>query len=69
MLRPFARFRAHIPTRPLSLCRYCGAPWPCSPARLRLLTRYRDDPPGLLLHLGAYFYAALADQPHTPRVA
>ncbi|MFY1687464.1 hypothetical protein [Plantactinospora sp. WMMB782] len=66
MLRPFARFRAHMPTRPRYLCSRCGARWPCAPARLRLLTRYRDDPAGLLLHLGAYFYAALVDQPRTP---
>ncbi|WP_433688033.1 flavin reductase [Micromonospora carbonacea] len=38
--------------RPLWRCRNCGAEWPCQPARLALLTEYRNDRTALLLFLG-----------------
>jgi hypothetical protein len=37
--------------RPLWRCRNCGREWPCQPARLRLLTAYRDDRADLVAHL------------------
>ncbi|WP_230393935.1 hypothetical protein [Plantactinospora alkalitolerans] len=61
--RPHARFRPHTATRPLFLCRECGAPWPCQPARLSLLVAYRDDLPGLRTHLASKLLAAIGDQP------
>ncbi|MEN3608456.1 flavin reductase [Plantactinospora sp. ZYX-F-223] len=64
MTRPlFARRRPHTHTRPLFLCRACGAKWPCQPARLVLLHMYRDDRQGLRLHLARTMLTALADQP------
>ncbi|MFC6019047.1 hypothetical protein ACFP2T_22905 [Plantactinospora solaniradicis] len=61
--RPHARFRPHTPMRPLFLCRECGAPWPCQPARLSLLVAYRDDRHGLRIHLATKLLAAIGDQP------
>ncbi len=43
--------RDHVPSRPTWRCRGCGAAWPCSPAKLRLLAQYRNNMPGLLVHL------------------
>ncbi|MGC4806235.1 flavin reductase [Micromonospora sp. DT233] len=43
--------RPHRPMRPLWLCRRCGAPWPCGPARLALLVEYQGNRAALLLHL------------------
>lgn len=43
--------RPHLPMRPLWLCRGCGAPWPCQPARLALLVEYRADRTALLIYL------------------
>lgn len=63
MRRPFERFRAHTHTRPLFLCRECGAPWPCQPARLALLVCYRGDPQGLRDFLSGRLMVAMADQP------
>ncbi|MBE1491190.1 hypothetical protein H4W31_006828 [Plantactinospora soyae] len=68
-LRPFARFRAHTHTRPLFLCRACGGPWPCQPARLALLAIYREDPAGLRNCLTGRLMIALADQPGTDPTA
>lgn len=67
--RPFARFHAHTHTRPLFLCRECGAPWPCQPARLALLVRYRGDPQGLRDCLSGRLMIAIADQPRIDTVA
>ncbi|MFI7431211.1 flavin reductase [Micromonospora sp. NPDC049836] len=52
---------AHIPSRPTWRCRACGIAWPCSPAKLRLLTEYRDARPGLLIYL-ATLAAEAAEQ-------
>ncbi|WDZ87891.1 flavin reductase [Micromonospora cathayae] len=41
----------------------CGAAWPCSPAKLGLLARYRDDRVGLLVFLGARLVEAAAELP------
>jgi hypothetical protein len=41
----------HLPMRPLWLCRRCGAPWPCGPARLSLLAEYQGDRTSLLFYL------------------
>lgn len=43
--------RDHVPSRPTWRCRGCGAAWPCSPAKLRLLAEYRGNVPGLMVHL------------------
>ncbi|GAB3843727.1 hypothetical protein GCM10029963_19200 [Micromonospora andamanensis] len=45
------RIEAHVPSRPTWRCQACGAAWPCSPAKLRLLAVYRDDKPALMVHL------------------
>ncbi|MGX7674870.1 hypothetical protein [Plantactinospora sp. DSM 117369] len=63
MFRPHARFRAHTHTRPLFLCRECGAKWPCQPARLALLVAYRSNPAGLCDMLTNKLAMALSDQP------
>ncbi|WP_433342594.1 flavin reductase [Micromonospora sp. CA-111912] len=41
----------HLPIRPLWLCRRCGAPWPCGPARLSLLAEYQGNRTALLFYL------------------
>ncbi|MBQ1073077.1 flavin reductase [Micromonospora sp. C31] len=46
-----APLHLHVPSRPTWRCRACGIAWPCSPAKLRLLARYRGDMAGLLVHL------------------
>ncbi|MFG1777378.1 flavin reductase [Micromonospora sp. NPDC049051] len=46
-----APLRDHVPSRPTWRCRACGIAWPCSPAKLRLLAKYRGDMPGLMVHL------------------
>ncbi|MEU5944568.1 hypothetical protein ABZ793_03295 [Micromonospora sp. NPDC047465] len=48
----------HLPLRPLWLCRGCGAPWPCGPARLTLLREYAHDRIALLIHLGGLLHDA-----------
>ncbi|MFG1953763.1 flavin reductase [Micromonospora sp. NPDC048830] len=45
------RIVPHQPMRPLWRCRNCGAEWPCQPARLVLLTEYRNDRTALLVYL------------------
>ncbi|WP_255510065.1 flavin reductase [Micromonospora sp. AP08] len=47
--------------RPSWRCRACGAPWPCSPARLALLGEYREDRIALLVYLGTLLCEATAD--------
>ncbi|PZG22313.1 flavin reductase [Micromonospora craterilacus] len=42
---------AHLPARPSWRCQACGAAWPCSPAKLRLLAEYKDDKPALMVYL------------------
>ncbi|MGQ5263245.1 flavin reductase [Micromonospora sp. ZYX-F-536] len=44
--------RPHTLMRPLWRCRNCGADWPCQPARLSLLSEYRDDRTALLIYPG-----------------
>ncbi|SCF46466.1 hypothetical protein [Micromonospora mirobrigensis] len=51
----------HTPLRPLWLCRSCAAPWPCAPARLRLLQEYADDRVTLLVHLGGMLHDAAGE--------
>ncbi|WNM37229.1 flavin reductase [Micromonospora halotolerans] len=60
------RYRPHVAARPSWRCRACGAPWPCSPARLALLGEYREDRIALLVHLGTLLCEATADltDPH-----
>ncbi|MFG1917347.1 flavin reductase [Micromonospora sp. NPDC048898] len=41
----------HKPLRPSWRCPNCGILWPCSAAKLRLLGEFRENRPGLLLHL------------------
>ncbi|GAB3853778.1 hypothetical protein GCM10029963_45620 [Micromonospora andamanensis] len=42
---------AHIPARPSWRCHACGALWPCSPAKLRLLAEYKGNMPSLMVYL------------------
>lgn len=37
--------------RPLWMCRNCGQPWPCGPARLSLLAEYEGNRTALILYL------------------
>ncbi|MGI5212473.1 flavin reductase [Plantactinospora sp. CA-290183] len=60
---PHARRRPHVPARPSFRCCVCGAPWPCSPARLNLLHAYRKDRIGLRIYLAAQLTRALQDRP------
>ncbi|MFC8850037.1 MULTISPECIES: hypothetical protein [unclassified Micromonospora] len=50
--------REHLPARPIWLCRACGGPWPCSPARRRLLHEYADAPVTLAVHLAGLMLEA-----------
>lgn len=51
----------HPPLRPLWLCRTCGQPWPCGPAKLALLVQYRDSPVSLFLYLAGCLHDAIDD--------
>ncbi|WCN78624.1 flavin reductase [Micromonospora sp. LH3U1] len=51
----------HSPLRPSWRCPACGILWPCSAAKLRLLGEYREDRPGLLIHLAEVQKAAEVD--------
>lgn len=45
-----------MPIRPIWLCRSCGAPWPCGPARISIINEFRHETSGLSIHLvGALF--------------
>jgi hypothetical protein len=57
---PF-RVRAHIPSRPLWLCRVCACPWPCATARLTLKAEYADNHVALSIYLGSAMHEAVAD--------
>lgn len=41
----------HLPARPTWLCQDDGKPWPCAPARRRLLDEYKGFRTALLLYL------------------
>lgn len=43
--------RPHLPMRPLWMCRACGQPWPCGPARLSLLAEFKGERTALILYL------------------
>lgn len=51
----------HPPLRPLWLCRTCGQPWPCGPAKLGLVAEYQDSLVSLCLYLAGYLYDAIDD--------
>ncbi|MFI6782434.1 flavin reductase [Micromonospora sp. NPDC050276] len=51
----------HKPLRPSWRCPNCGILWPCSAAKLRLLGQFRDDRPGLLVHMAKVQEEATAD--------
>ncbi|WP_405094481.1 flavin reductase [Micromonospora sp. NBC_01412] len=53
--------RPHLPMRPLWRCRACGAEWPCSPARLRLLREYEGCRVSLALYLVVMLNEAVQD--------
>jgi hypothetical protein len=55
---------AHLPLRPLWLCRSCAAPWPCASARLALRHEYAEDRVALLVYLGGVLHEA-AGELHT----
>ncbi|GAA3736097.1 hypothetical protein GCM10022225_18530 [Plantactinospora mayteni] len=50
-----------MPIRPIWLCRSCGAPWPCGPARLSLIDEFRNEPSGLSVHLAGALFEAIKD--------
>ncbi|MFI7304220.1 hypothetical protein ACIBM8_13500 [Micromonospora aurantiaca] len=52
---------AHLPIRPLWLCRACGAPWPCAQARLLLKVEYADHPVDLAVYLSGLYHEATHD--------
>nr|WP_245730666.1 flavin reductase [Micromonospora pallida] len=63
---PYRRVsREHVAARPSWRCRVCGAPWPCSPARLALLTEYRGHRTNLLMYLAALMLEAAGQLPPT----
>ncbi|MFE0594080.1 flavin reductase [Micromonospora echinospora] len=55
--------RDHVAARPSWRCRACGAPWPCQPAKLRLLRTYADDRLALMAWLGVTMAEAVRDLP------
>ncbi|WDZ83046.1 hypothetical protein [Micromonospora cathayae] len=55
--------RAHLPIRPVWRCRIDGAPWPCQPARSRLLRLHADDRLALLMYLGGLMQQAARELP------
>ncbi|MEV6347238.1 hypothetical protein [Actinoplanes sp. NPDC051851] len=59
----------HLHDRPHWNCRVCGAPWPCDPARERLLREYRAFPSLLRVYLSSQMYDAIEDMPAGSRTA
>jgi len=59
--RPLARPRAHLPQRPLWLCRVCAGPWPCGEARLALIRNHGDDMTYLRIYLASQMLDAIRD--------
>jgi hypothetical protein len=53
--------RPHHPGLPHWRCRRCGAHWPCSPARLSLLSRWHGDRVGMVLMLTTLLDEAFTD--------
>jgi hypothetical protein len=53
--------RAHLPLRPLWLCRVCAGPWPCAPARLALKAEYVGNLVALSIYMATMLYEAAAD--------
>lgn len=56
----------HEPRRPEWTCRSCDAPWPCSPARVRLAEAYGDNRISLSMYLASLLTAAYPEVPTTP---
>ncbi|MGC4804926.1 hypothetical protein [Micromonospora sp. DT233] len=50
--------REHLPVRPIWLCRVCGGPWPCSPARAHLRQEYAGCLVTLAVHLAGLMLEA-----------
>ncbi|SCE64599.1 hypothetical protein [Micromonospora mirobrigensis] len=57
-----AELRRHVAARPVWLCRACGAPWPCQPAKLGLRAEYAGDRVGLAVYLCGLLHEAVADR-------
>ncbi|WP_422771244.1 hypothetical protein ACN28C_32190 [Plantactinospora sp. WMMC1484] len=53
--------RAHLPQRPIWLCRVCGTDWPCLAARSLLPLDHLRNPAGLAADLAEAFAAAMRD--------
>lgn len=60
--------REHRAARPSWRCSGCGAPWPCQPAKLALLTEYGTDRLALLLYLATRMVDAAGELPTTVNV-
>lgn len=54
----------HVPQRPAWICRGCQQPWPCEPARGRILAEFDGTPVSLALYVAGQFAAAAAELPH-----
>jgi hypothetical protein len=53
--------RAHLPQRPIWLCRACATEWPCLVARTRLPIEYAGNPVALHIYLATMLQAAIDD--------
>lgn len=51
----------HLPDRPSWGCRGCDNPWPCVPAKLRLLDEYGRSSPALMIYLTSQHALAVED--------
>ncbi|BCJ41844.1 hypothetical protein GCM10010168_75320 [Actinoplanes ianthinogenes] len=54
----------HLPARPSWDCRVCGDPWPCEPARARLVGEHGQVKLAVLMW--DFLEEAARDMPHTP---
>ncbi|MDM4720498.1 hypothetical protein QTQ03_13260 [Micromonospora sp. WMMA1363] len=53
--------QAHLPMRPLWLCRACAQPWPCAQARLLLIVEFDGKAVDLAIYLSSLYYEAAHD--------
>ncbi|MEV0212789.1 hypothetical protein [Micromonospora sp. NPDC050695] len=58
----------HMPSRPAWTCKACdpNTPWPCQPARERLIEAYGENRISLSMYLASLLTAALVEMPKTP---
>ena len=51
----------HLRGRPSWDCLACGRPWPCAPAKDRLLSEFRRHPSSLTIYMSSYMGEAMND--------